>query len=109
MDPVEQYVTIDENGVMRVGGTHVMLDSVIASFDQGHSPESIRSQYPSLSLEQVYGAITYYLAHRDEVEAYLRRQDAEWARWRSIAEQRHGAVVDRLRRLNPLGTAEPTR
>jgi hypothetical protein len=59
------------------------------------------------SLEQVYGAITHYLAHRDEIVAYLRRQDAEWAQWRSVAEQRRGAVVDRLRSLKPLG-AEPT-
>lgn len=107
MGTTEQYVRTDQNGVMRVAGTHVMLDSVVAAFDQGHSPESIRSQYPSLSLEQVYGTITYYLAHRDEVDAYLRRQDAEWAKWRAVAEQRRGPVVDRLRTLKPLG-AEPT-
>jgi hypothetical protein len=38
---------------------------------------------PSLTLEQVYGAITYYLSHRDEVEQYLRRQEGEWAKWRA--------------------------
>lgn len=103
MGETEQYVRTDDNGVMRVAGTHVMLDSVIASFDQGHSAEAIRSHYPALTLEQVYGAITYYLAHREEVEAYLRRQDAEWARWRAVAEQRRGAVIDRLRAMKPLG------
>jgi hypothetical protein len=38
------YVRTDEHGVMRVAGTHVMLDSVLAAFEQGHSPETIRSR-----------------------------------------------------------------
>ena len=106
MSEPESYVRTDEHGVMRVANTHVMLDSVIASFDQGHSPESIRSQYPSMTLEQVYGAITYYLAHQEEVEVYLQQQDAEWAKWRALAEQRQAPVVDRLRALTPLGTGK---
>ena len=106
MPDVEPYVRIDEHGVMRVADTQVMLDSVLASFDQGHSPEAIRSQYPSLTLEQIYGAITYCLAHQDEVRQYLKRQDAEWARWRQIAEDRRPPVVDRLRAMGPV-EAEP--
>jgi len=38
------YVRTDEHGVMRVADTHVMLDSIVAAFDRGHSPETIRSQ-----------------------------------------------------------------
>lgn len=91
------YVRTDEHGVMRVGGTRVMLDSVIAGFRQGQSPESIRQQYPALTLEQVYGAITYYLAHRAQVDDYLRRQDALWQRLRREAETQLPPVVKRLR------------
>ncbi len=58
------YVRIDENGVYRVGTTRVMLDSVVAAFHQGHSAETIKQQYPALTLEEVYGSIAYYLAHR---------------------------------------------
>ena len=61
--------------MLRVGSNRVMLDSVLAAWGQGHSPESIRSQYPSLSLEEVYGAIAWSLAHPDEVNAYLKSQD----------------------------------
>lgn len=91
------YVEVDPSGVMRVGASHVMLDSVLAAFSQGHSPETIRSQYPALSLEEVYGAITYYLSHRDEVDAYLRRQDGIWAA--AEAQAKTAPVVERLRRL----------
>jgi uncharacterized protein (DUF433 family) len=90
---------MDEGGVLRVGRGRVMLDSVVAAFALGHSPETIGQQYPSLSLEEVYGAITYYLAHRDEVEQYLRRQDAVWDQWRARSEQAASPVVERLRAM----------
>lgn len=66
MSTANSYIRSDEYGVLRVGATRVMLDSVIAAFRQGHSSETIRQQYPALSLEEVYGSIAYYLAHRAE-------------------------------------------
>ena len=94
-----QYVHIDEHRVMRVGNSRVMLDAVVAGFEQGHSPETIQQQFPTLSLEEVYGAITYYLAHRDEVQAYLKRQEALWETLRAAAEMQSSPVVKRLRTL----------
>ena len=102
------YVRVDEHGVMRVGIGRVMLDSVVAAFEQGHSPETIRQQYPALSLEEVFGAITYYLAHRDEVEAYLRRQDAVWEQWRTRSEQRGSPVAERLRASGRVQASGPS-
>jgi hypothetical protein len=34
--------------------------------------------FPVLTLEQVYGAIAYYLNHRDEVNAHLKQAEAEY-------------------------------
>jgi uncharacterized protein (DUF433 family) len=95
----KQYVRRDEYGAMRVGQTRVMLDAIVAGFEQGHSPETIQQQFPILSLEEVYGAITFYLSHRDDVQAYLKRQDALWATLRMEAEQQSSPVVKRLRTL----------
>ncbi len=75
MHAEKQYVRLDEHGALRVGHSRVMLDSIAARFAQGHSPETWQQQYPTLSLEEVYGAITYYLAHMDEVYAYLLARD----------------------------------
>src|SRR6185295_8149693 len=83
MTVLKAYVRVDEHGVMRVADSRVMLDSVVAGFEQGYSPETIRQQYPSLSLEDVYGAITYFLANRKEVNDFLERQGAVWQHWRS--------------------------
>jgi len=95
----KQYVRVDEHGVMRVGTTRVMLDALVAGFEQGHSPETIQQQFPALSLEEVYGAITYYLSHRDDVQAYLQRQEALWKALRVEAEKQASPVVKRLRAL----------
>jgi uncharacterized protein (DUF433 family) len=59
------------DGVVRVGGTRVTLDTVVEAFREGLTPEEIQQQYPSLDLAHVYSAITYYLHHRTEVEEYL--------------------------------------
>jgi uncharacterized protein (DUF433 family) len=93
----KQYVRVDDHGVMRVGTTRVMLDALVAGFEQGHAPETLQQQFPALSLEEVYGAITYYLSHRDDVQAYLQRQEALWQALRAEAQQQASPVVKRLR------------
>jgi uncharacterized protein (DUF433 family) len=65
------------DGGYYVAGTRVSLNSIVYRFLDGLSPETIASEcFPTLTLEQVYGAITYYLAHRAEVDAYLRAEEA---------------------------------
>ena len=78
---MKDYIEKDDNGY-RIAGTRVSLDSVVYAFREGQSPEGIVRSFPVLQLEQVYGAITFYLAHRSEIDAYLDqvRQDYEAAR-----------------------------
>lgn len=99
MSDSSTYVRKDEHGVLRVGETRVAFDSVAAAFDQGHSPEMIQQQYPSLTLEAVYGAITWYLAHPEEARAYRAEQDRVWEDARSKSEEEPAPVVERLRKL----------
>ena len=108
MNQGKSYVHADEHGVYRIGETRVMLDSVLAGFHQGHSPETIRQQYPALTLEEVYGSIAYYLSHRQEIDAYLKRQEAVWEQARRRSEQQTNPVVERLRALQKTGVSEPT-
>ena len=80
----KKYVDEDSQGVLRVGSLGVSLDSVVIAFQQGHSAETIHQLYPALSLEDVYGAIAYYLANRDEVDQYLQRQEQLWDHVRQL-------------------------
>jgi len=73
MSEERRDVRVDEHGAMRIGNSRVMLDSIVAGFEQGHSPETLQQQHPAPSLEEAYGAITFYLAHTDEVHTYLKR------------------------------------
>jgi len=49
-------------------GSRVPLAHLVREFQCGESPEAIRSHYSTLSLEQVYGAITFYLGNKEAVE-----------------------------------------
>jgi uncharacterized protein (DUF433 family) len=49
-------------------GSRVPLAHLVREFQRGELPEAIRSHYPTLSLEQVYGSITFYLGAKEEVE-----------------------------------------
>jgi uncharacterized protein (DUF433 family) len=101
----KSYVRTYEHGVMRVAATQIMLDSVLAGFHQGHSPETIQQQYPALSLEEVYGAITYYLANQTEIDDYLQRQKQIWQRERERANRQPSPVLQRLRGLKQQGVS----
>jgi uncharacterized protein (DUF433 family) len=72
-------------GVYRVAGTRVSLDSIVYPFISGQSTESIAQSFPVLTLEQVYGAITFYLAHREEIDRYLEAQDEDYAAKRAAS------------------------
>ena len=61
----------DADGVIRVGRTRVRLDTVIEAFNAGSGAEEILLKYPALELTDIYAVLTYYLWHRDEVDAYL--------------------------------------
>jgi uncharacterized protein (DUF433 family) len=71
-----EYVE-QRNGGYYVAGTRISLDSIVYSFRDGESPETIRHNFPSLTLEQVYGAIAFYLANRDAVDANIREGEEE--------------------------------
>jgi uncharacterized protein (DUF433 family) len=64
----------DPDGVVRVGKTRVTLETVIGSFLDGATAEEIACQYPSLGLADVYAVIAYYLRKKQDVDAYLQRQ-----------------------------------
>ena len=64
------YVEFKQQGYWIVG-TRVSLDSIVYAFRKGLLPESIAQAYPLLDLEKVYGAITFYLANRFDIDAYL--------------------------------------
>jgi len=76
----------DDAGVIYISNTRVTLDTVLARYMQGDSPEAIHAGFPTLPLTDIYAVIAYYLAHRDEVDAYLKQRDDEAERIRQEIE-----------------------
>jgi len=93
----EEYVKQIE-GAYRVAGTRVSLDSVVYSFRGGESPESIQRSFPSLTLEQVYGAIAYYLAHVDEIDQYLIEGEQEFEKLQRASRVAYPEWYEKLER-----------
>ena len=90
------FLDVDD---IRIKGTRVGIETVLDDYLSGASPEEIVARYRTLTLEQVYATITYYLRNQEEVDEYLER-------WRAYAEaawqeqQRNPPpVVRRLREL----------
>ena len=74
--PITQIVplTQGEDGVLRVTGSRVTLDSIVDQFKSGATAEQIQEDFPSVTLNDIYSLIAYYLQHSGSVEDYLREQ-----------------------------------
>ena len=83
---MKTYVEQHDRGYW-VAGTRVSLDSMVCGFLRGQSPESIVQSFPVLTLEEVYGAVTFYLANRAAVDACLQQGEADFERLRLAARE----------------------
>lgn len=74
----------------RIANTRISLDSVVYAWRQGESPEGIIDSFSSLTLEQVHGALAFYLANQTMIDEYLAQgeKDYEEARQKSWEDMR---------------------
>ncbi|ETX00216.1 MAG: hypothetical protein ETSY1_12005 [Candidatus Entotheonella factor] len=72
------YVEWRDDGYW-IARTRISLDSVIYAYQGGAAPESIHRSYPLLTLEEVYGAIAFYLGNQQAIDAYLKQSEVALA------------------------------
>lgn len=65
-----------EDGTIRVRGSRISLDTIVVNFERGDSVEDIQDGFPTLSIEQIEGALDWYLSHPVEAKIYLDEQHA---------------------------------
>lgn len=102
----QSYIEQRDGGYW-IEGTRVSLDSVVYRWLEGLSPETITECFPALTLEQVYGAIAYYLSHRAEVDSYLNASEQDYEAFRQRVRSRYPGLSRRLDDL--VQPAEATR
>ena len=78
MFPVSPYIEERDGALKIAAGTHVSLSSVVISFQDGQSPESIVQSFPTLTLAQVYGAIAYYLENEHTIDDSIAQVQREF-------------------------------
>lgn len=86
----------EHEGDYYVTGSRVLLDSIVYGFLDGQSPEAIAESFPTLSLEEVYGAIAFYLGHQPEIDDYLRQREADFEARREAARAADPLLYRRL-------------
>jgi len=64
-------------GRLRIEGTRITVNQIVVWYKQGYNAEEIADQYPHLTLAQVYTALAYYHANREEIEAELVSEQEE--------------------------------
>jgi len=77
LEDIPLPLRVDADGTVRVGKTRVTLDTVVGAHLDGERPEAIVGSYDTLDLADVYAVISYYLRHREQVDAHLAEQERE--------------------------------
>jgi len=95
------------DGVYYIAGTRVSLDSLVYAFLRGDSPEGIADSFPAIELEQVYGAIAFYLAHRASIDRYLEQAKTDFARLRSDSRRKHPQLYAKLESARQAASDRP--
>ena len=90
-------LTQTSEGVLRVTGTRVTLNSIVQAFHDGATAEEIGQDFPTLSLAQVYEVLAFYLTHRAAVDTYLTEQMQLAATIRQELQARHSSFLADLR------------
>lgn len=83
-------ISVDGYGTVRVAGTRLTLESVVAAFERGDTPSEIAGAFPGTELADIYAVIAYYLRHRRDVAAYLQEQETKAAEIRRKLEALEG-------------------
>ncbi|MCL1490557.1 MAG: DUF433 domain-containing protein [Pseudanabaena sp. Salubria-1] len=72
----------------RIANTRITVGRIATLWKQGLTPEEIADNWGYLSMAQVYAALTYYHANREEIEMLLARDLADYEKYRQIYTQK---------------------
>lgn len=95
----ENYIE-QRNGGYYIRGTKILLDLIVSRFHEGLAPETIQSEcFQSLTLEQIYGSITFYLHNRQKIDQYLQQATSDFVRQSAESKAKHSELTKRISEL----------
>ena len=75
MMEAKNHIDISEgicSGRPRVSGTRLRVSRIVLLSEQGRSPDEIITDYPQLSLADVYAALAFYHDNREAIDEQIR-------------------------------------
>jgi uncharacterized protein (DUF433 family) len=101
-----EYAYRTPKGGWRVADSRVSLDSIVCAFQEGKTAEEIAFEFSALSLEQVHGALAYYLRNRQVIDEYLAEQSETWQQLAENSAAQNAPLLSRIRNNQSPGTRE---
>ena len=77
---LDQMLVRTENvcgGRLRIEGTRVTVNQIATLYQRGESAEQIAEHFPQAEVGQIYTALAYYHANRDDVDQELAAELSE--------------------------------
>jgi uncharacterized protein (DUF433 family) len=95
---LEEYFIFLATNDIRIKNTRIGIETVLYDYIyRSRTPEEIAKTYPSLSLEQIYATVLYYLHNKQEIDGYM----TNWLEW--------GHKMREEQKQNPLPTSDKLR
>ena len=96
-EALPDLLTRTSEGVLRITGTRITLDSVIQAFHDGATPEEMCQDFSGLALAHIYSVLAFYLTQQEAVDAYLKEQAQATTIIRQELQTAHAAFLADLR------------
>jgi uncharacterized protein (DUF433 family) len=108
-EALPDLLTRTSEGVLRITGTRITLDSVIQAFHDGATPEEMCQDFSGLALAHIYSVLAFYLTQQDAVDVYLKEQAQATTIIRQELQSTHAAFLADLRhRLTTRRASSPS-
>jgi uncharacterized protein (DUF433 family) len=99
-------IEIDDNGRARIVGSRIKVVHIGTEFGHlGMDADAIQEAHPHLPMAKIYAAISYYLEHKEEMDAEIEAGSTEDERLRAeaIANGTQITRADLIRRAKERG------
>jgi uncharacterized protein (DUF433 family) len=97
---LENYFDFLAPDDIRIKGHRIGIESVLYEYiHRAQTPEEIAERFPTLTLDQIYATILYYLRNKPKIDAYLAAWLEHGERMRAEQARNPTPAMLRLRQL----------
>lgn len=97
---LEDYFNFLAPNDIRIKGHRIGIESVLYEYiHRSQTPEEIADRFPTLTLEEIYATILYYLHNKQAIHDYMTEWIEHGRRMRAEQERNPSPAILKLRRI----------